>query len=297
MSNCSDFKNMESCPSRPICQWLNNKCKNHNLVDLNNSFAFNVTESLTNISDSDNSDLVTGVQNTLENIKMIQSLESDNYDKLLRNDITQELSSEEKDKFIKENANLSVIKMNLYDSIKDTYHSSVNSMATSKQNIMEQLAAIKIVESGLKDSAAKMNNLDADNVNTMRMIEINRYYEEKYNDYSGFIKYLITFIVALLIIYILHRKLLISDSIYNLLLFIVILIGVIVLGKYYYKMMFRSNMIYQEYVYPYANQIGSTSTDVNAVNPWENPIQSQICPSSSTTTSDELNTSDESNNV
>jgi hypothetical protein len=285
MSNCSDFKNMESCPSRPICQWLNNKCKNHNLVDLNNSFAFNVTESLTNISDNDNSDLAMGVQNTLENIKMIQSLESEIYDKLLKNDITQELSSEEKQKLLNELTNLSTIKINLYDSIKDTYHSSVTTMATSQQSIMEQLAAIKIVEAELKNSAARMNDLDSENINTMRMIEINRYYEEKYNDYSGFIKYLILFIVTLLIIYILNKKLFISDNIYKILLFIVILCGVIVLGKYYYKMMFRSNMVYQEYVYPYANQVGSTSTDTNVTNPWENPIQTQVCPTSSSTPS------------
>jgi hypothetical protein len=282
---------MESCPSRPICQWLNNKCKNHNLVDLNNSFAFNVTESLTNMSDSDNSDLVMGVLNTLENIKMIQSLESDNYDKLLKNDVTQELSSEEKDKLLKENANLSAIKINLYDSIKDIYNSSFNSMATSKQDIMEQLAAIKIVEAELTNSAARMTTLDAENINTMRMIEINRYYEEKYNDYSGFIKYLIIFIVSLLIIYILNKKSLISNTIYKILLFIIILIGVIVLGKYYYKMLFRSNMVYQEYVYPYADVTGATSTNTNNTNPWENPIQTITCPSTST------NNTNASNNV
>ena len=281
MSNCSDFKNMESCPSRPICQWLNNKCKNHNLVDLNNSFAFNVTESLTNISDGDNLNM--GILNTFDNIQKIQSLESDNYDKLLKNDVTQELSSEEKQKLLNELANLSAIKMNLYDSIKDTYNSSITTMTTSQQNIMEQLAAIKIVEAELKDSAARMTQLNDENTNTMRMIEINRYYEEKYNDNTGFIKYLIIFIITFLLIYILHRRLLISDSIYNILLFINILVAVIMLGNYYYKMMFRSNMVYEEYVYPYADVVGATSTDTNNTNPWENPIQS--CPTTSSNTS------------
>ena len=284
MSNCSDFKSSESCPSRPICQWLNNKCKNHNLVDLNNSFAFNVIESLTNISDSDNSNLNMGILNTFDNIQKIQSLESDNYDKLLKNDVTQELSSEEKQKLLNELANLSAIKMNLYDSIKDTYNSSITTMSSSQQNIMEQLAAIKIVEAELKDSAARMTQLNDENTNTMRMIEINRYYEEKYNDYTGFIKYLIIFIIIFLLIYILHRRLLISDSIYKILLFINILVAVIMLGNYYYKMMFRSNMVYQEYVYPYADVVGSTSSDTNTTNPWENPIQSITCPSTSSNT-------------
>jgi len=273
MSNCSDFKNMESCPSRPICQWLNNKCKNHNLVDLNNSFAFNVTESLTNMADSDNSNLNMGILNTFDNIQKIQSLESDNYDKLLKNDVTQELSSEEKQKIFNELANLSAIKMNLYDSIKDTYNSSISTMSTSQNDVKDQLAAIKVVEEELKNSAARMGNLNDENVNTVRMIEINRYYEEKYNDHAGFIKYLILFIITLLFIYILHRRLLINDNIYKILLFIVILIGFIILGRYYYKMMFRSNMEYQEYVFPYAGVVGSTSSDASTSDPWENPTQ------------------------
>jgi hypothetical protein len=273
MSECTKNTKLDTCPSPPICQWLNNKCKKYNLVDLNNSFAFNVSEPLTNISDSDNSDLITSVQNTIENIKMIQSLESDIYGKLLQNDTTQQLSSEETQKAMNELGNLSIIKINLYDSIKDMYDSSIDTMTTSQQNVQEQLSAIKIVEKELQNSAKRMNELNDTNINKMRMIEINRYYEEKYNDHAGFIKYLILFIITLLFIYILHRRLLINDNIYKILLFIVILIGFIILGRYYYKMMFRSNMEYQEYVFPYAGVVGSTSSDASTSDPWENPTQ------------------------
>ena len=273
MTECSKYNKLDTCPSPPICQWLNNKCKSYNLVDLNNSFAFNVNESMTNMSDSDNSELIEGVKNTIENIKMIQSLETDIYDKLLKNDTTQNLSSSESQKLINELGNLSTIKMNLYDSIKDIYDSSVDIMTISQQTVLEQIAAIKIVEKELQNSAKRMNELNNNNINKMRMIEINRYYEEKYNDHAGFIKYLIIFIVILLFIYILNRRLLINDNIYKILLFIVILIGFIILGRYYYKMMFRSNMDYQEYVYPYADVVGATATDSNITNPWENPTQ------------------------
>jgi hypothetical protein len=273
MSECTKYNKLDTCPSPPICQWLNNKCKNYNLVDLNNSFAFNVSEPLTNISDSDNSDLISGVKNTIANISMIQSLESEIYDKLLKNDTAQTMSEEDIDKLTNELGNLSIIKINLYDSIKDMYDSSVTTMSTSQENVQEQLSAIKIVEQELQSSAKRLNELNDNNINKMRMIEINRYNEEKYNDHAGFIKYLILFIIILLFIYILHRRLLINDSIYKILLFIVILIGFIILGRYYYKMMFRSNMEYQEYVFPYAATVGSTSTDTSTSNPWENPTQ------------------------
>ena len=273
MSECTKYNKLDTCPSPPICQWLNNKCKNYNLVDLNNSFAFNVSEPLTNISDSDNSDLISGVKNTISNISMIQSLESEIYDKLLKNDTAQTMSEEDINKLTNELGNLSIIKINLYDSIKEMYDSSVTTMSSSQENVQEQLSAIKIVEQELQSSAKRLNELNDNNINKMRMIEINRYNEEKYNDHAGFIKYLILFIIILLFIYILHRRLLINDSIYKILLFIVILIGFIILGRYYYKMMFRSNMEYQEYVFPYAATVGSTSTDTSTSNPWENPTQ------------------------
>jgi hypothetical protein len=38
-------------------------------------------------------------------------------------------------------------------------------------------------------------------------------------------------------------------------------------------------MVYPEYIYPYADVVGSTSNDTNITNPWENPVQS--CPSTS----------------
>jgi hypothetical protein len=273
MSGCTKYNKVDTCPSPPICQWLNNKCKNYNLVDLNNSFAFNVSEPMTNMSDSDNSDLIDGVKNTMDNITMIQSLESDIYNKLLQNDVSQTMSSDDVDKAMSELGNLSIIKINLYDSIKDMFENSVDTMTVAQDNVQEQLSAIKIVEKELQNSAKRLNELNNNNINKMRLIEINKYYEEKYNDHAGFIKYLILFIIILLINYILHRRLLISDGIYNILLFIIILIGFIVLGKYYYKMMFRSNMEYQEYIFPYAGMVGSTSTDTNSSDPWENPTQ------------------------
>jgi len=286
MSECTKYNKRDTCPSPPDCQWLNNKCKNYNLVDLNNSFAFNVSESLTNMSSSDNTDLIDGVKNTIKNITIIQSLESDIYNKLLQNDTNPTMSQEDVDKSITELGNLSIIKINLYDSIKDMFENSIDTTLSSQQDVQEQLSAIKVVDSELQNSAKRLNDLNENNINQMRMIEINKYYEEKYNDHAGFIKYLILFIIILLINYILYKRLLINDSIYKILLFIIILIGFIILGKYYYKMMFRSNMEYQEYVFPYASVVGSTSSDASTSNPWENPTQT--C---------SINTDPSSNNV
>lgn len=273
MLECTKHNKRDSCPSPPDCQWLNNKCKSYNLVDLNNSFAFNVNESLTNISDSDNTDLIDGVKNTIKNITIIQSLESDIYNKLLQNDTNPTMSPEDIDKSITELGNLTIIKINLYDSIKDMFENSIDTTLSSQHDVQEQLSAIKIVDNELKNSAKRLNDLNENNINQMRLIEINKYYEEKYNDHAGFIKYLILFIIILLINYILYKRLLINDSIYKILLFIIILIGFIILGKYYYKMMFRSNMEYQEYVFPYASVVGSTSSDASTSDPWENPTQ------------------------
>ena len=256
MQQCSQYSKSKNCPSTN-CMWLNNECTSINESKL----------------PSETSDLIDGVQDTLTNIQNIQSLESEIYNKL---STSHNLTLNESTKLFGELKDLSAIKLNLYDSIRDIYDISLDTMTYSTQTVREQIAAIKIVDQELKHSAKRMNELNDNNIKKMRMIEINKYYEERYNNHAGFIKYLIIFIITLLFIYILHKKFWINDNIYKILLFIVILIGFIVLSRYYYKMMFRSNMEYQEYIFPYADVIGSTANDSKFINPWENPID--FCP-------------------
>ena len=54
MTDCSKYNKLDTCPSPPICQWLNNKCKSYNLADLNNSFALLNKESFLPLLSNEN---------------------------------------------------------------------------------------------------------------------------------------------------------------------------------------------------------------------------------------------------
>jgi hypothetical protein len=119
-----------------------------------------------------------------------------------------------------------------------------------------------------------MQKLYDDNNSKIRLIEINRYYGEKYDDHSGFMKYLIIFTIFYILLYSLKKYYLIKENVYSLLLFILMFIGIIVLGRYFYRMIFRNNMEYNEYQFPFANVLGtkfSTATSSTGSAPWTNP--------------------------
>jgi len=213
----------------------------------------------------------------LSDISHIQSLETSLYDRLN----SETLSNEQKKLIMSELLQLSTIKGNLYKTMNNLYDTYRNQVGTTTQAVADQMSSITIVENELKEMSKKMQNLYDDNNSKIRLIEINRYYGEKYDDHAGFMKYLIIFTVFYLLLYLLKKKFLIKDNVYSILKFIIVFIGIIVLGRYFYRMVFRNNMEYNEFDFPLANILGTNNSTVSSSNdtdPWANPNIPTVCP-------------------
>lgn len=220
----------------------------------------------------------------LNDISNIQELEKTLYDKL--NNET--LSNSDKKLVMGELLQLSTIKGNLYTTMNNLYDTYKNQVGTTTQAVSDQLISIQLVENELTELSNKMQKLYDDNNSKIRLIEINRYYGEKYNDHSGFMKYLIIFTIFYILLYSLKKYYLIKENVYSLLLFILVFIGIIVLGHYFYRMIFRNNMEYNEYQFPFANVLGtkfSSTTSSTGSDPWTNPNlpSTTTCTNTSTT--------------
>jgi hypothetical protein len=213
----------------------------------------------------------------LNDISNIQELEKTLYDKL--NNET--LSNSDKKLVMGELLQLSTIKGNLYTTMNNLYDTYKNQVGTTTQAVSDQLVSIQLVENELTELSNKMQKLYDDNNSKIRLIEINRYYGEKYDDHSGFMKYLIIFTIFYILLYSLKKYYLIKDNVYSLLLFILVFIAIIVLGRYFYRMIFRNNMEYNEYQFPFANVLGTKFSPVSSTtsdDPWTNP-NLRSCPS------------------
>jgi hypothetical protein len=169
------------------------------------------------------------------------------------------------------------------DKLYDTYKDQVG---VTTQAVEDQLTSIAIVDKELQEMSIKMQKLYDDNNSKIRLIEINRYYNEKYDDHSGFMKYLIIFTIFYILLYLSKKYYLIKDNVYSILQFIIIFIGIVVMGRYFYRMVFRNNMEYNEYTFPFANLLNDTNsstTSSNLSDPWMNQSQTS-CPTGTGTT-------------
>ena len=213
---------------------------------------------------------------TLKAISVLQEMEGDYYNQLELGLANETLSSEQETMFMKNITEISALRINLYKQLNQTYEFYKHNLSSTQNTIQEQLMAINIVEEELKKSAAKLQILNEENNAKMRMVEINRYYGEKYADHTIFMKYFILFTILILFVYVLYKKYYITRNVYSILIIILIILIIIKMGSLFYRMIFRSNMDYQEYTFPVANlmtgsvQGGDISPSYSVNDPWVN---------------------------
>jgi hypothetical protein len=95
-------------------------------------------------------------------------------------------------------------------------------------------------------------NIEQINNNNMRMTEINTYYGEQYKSYIELIKSIIWFSLPILILSILKQKGLLPESILNLLIGLILLMGISYTLWIYYDFSRRSNMNFSEYEWDFS---------------------------------------------
>jgi len=190
----------------------------------------------------------------ISDIHTIQDLQKTLYDKLNKGDI--EWDNQNQQSIIDQITQLDVIKGNLYNTMNNLFSTYKNQVGLTTQTVADQKASIDIVEKELLTLQQKLNILGQDTTSKLRLIQINKYYGEKYNDHANFMKNVIIFTVLYIILYLLKNNLLISDKIYSVVKFIIVFIGVIILGRDFYGMIFRNNMNYEEYQFPFSELLG-----------------------------------------
>ncbi len=312
MANCNTYNDCSSClQPNNNCYWstINQGCSEfiNSLSDLKNGDSCPLPPSYPNIppltfnnEPQVGSDINDTQLKILTDISFLQDLEIDLYTELETGIGNNSLTPDQQTILMTRISEISAIRINLYNNLNNTYDFFKSNLTSTQNTMREQLLAINIVEEELKNTALKLETLNNENTEKVRMIEINRYYGEKYNYQTGFIKYFILFSILIFIVILLKNKYVISKGVYSVLLFIVIFISIIVMGRYYYKMLFRNNMDYQEFTYPLANLMGTTSevpvisgsindpwlnNEINAINSCITNIENPSTSTSTNTTS------------
>ena len=161
------------------------------------------------------------------------------------------------------------MRINLYQTLGNLSSLYESAVLNSQGSLSEQTQIIDIVENQLNQAKQKLSLLETEQNNTLRLIEINDYYGEKYSEHSSLMKYIIFMMIPIIIITFLFNKGLLPKMIYYILLGIIAIIGCIFIVYRLLSIWNRDNMNYQAYSWSFnAKDAPSTINNSNNNDPW-----------------------------
>lgn len=204
-------------------------------------------------------------QQVLNNISQLQTQEKQLYDSL--DDVT--LSSDEKQQIINKINEVSQMRLNMYASMKDMYSYYQKNVSASRTTLGQQVVAINVLENELNDAKIRMNLLEDQKYNKLRLVEINTYYGKRYNAHSRLMKTIVLMCIPIIILAFLANKGILPVNVYMILTTIILIIGIILIGMQLVDMSNRDNMNWDEYNWYFnKNDAPKDTSDGSSSNPW-----------------------------
>lgn len=195
-------------------------------------------------------------EDLLNNVQNLQTLEQYLIN-LLNNP---NLSDQEKEEIVNKIENLTQMRINLYKNLVSLSGYYAQNMLVSDIAISDQKNAVDIMENELNKLKEKADEANQSKLNKLRSIEINNYYSSRYLDHANVLKTGLLFLFGFLILYALKSKDLLPDTVFNILLYILVALTVYFMGKMLLDMWTRNAFNYQQYDWNFNPNMGPSSS-------------------------------------
>ena len=198
-------------------------------------------------------------QDIINNIRSLQSTENQLYTQLGM--LPSNENSENQKDIINQINKVSQSRMNLYKNLSKKYADIQKDDTFEKQDLKNKTYMIQQNEKQL----ARMRE---QNINNLRLTEINRYYGQKYKAYYGVFLRIIMACIAMIIIIVLRQRYLISSRTTNILAIIIIIVSLFLIIPALLDIFVRNNLIFDEYDFyfdqdhPEGDVSSGTSTNI-----------------------------------
>lgn len=213
-------------------------------------------------------------QQVLNNISQLQTQEKALYDSL--DDVS--LSSEQKQQIINRINEISQMRMNLYAGLKDMYSYYQQNVSASSSTLGQSMAAVDVLENELNEAKIRMNLIEDEKYNKLRLVEINTYFGKRYDAHSRLMKTIVYICIPVIILAVLANKGILPSNIYKLLVVIILVIGAVLIGLQLIDMSNRNDMNWDEYNWYFdKNNAPSDNTEGTSSDPWESTSTSITC--------------------
>ena len=223
----------------------------------------------TEYSDEKFANLQERTQQTIQNIKDLQTREKTLYNELnARRDLMTEQQKETLLLQIQQNAQM---RFNLYSTLQDIYASYATNTVASKNTLNYQKTALDIVEDELQRLKERYNALENKKVQKIRMTGINTYYSKKYAAQKNIMRYVAIMCVPIIILTILGNRGIIPGRLNIVIIGFILLIGIFKIGKLVIDLSNRDSMNFDEYNWTFNKPSSSSTTttsDTSANDPW-----------------------------
>jgi hypothetical protein len=202
----------------------------------------------------------------LNDIQSLQQLEQELFQNL-ENNIT--LTPQQKKQIIDKINNISEMRINLYKTLGNINQYYHKSLLSSQDTLAEQTNAIGVVERELNRVKGKMAVLEDEKNNKMRLVQINTYYSDKYEEQSKLMKYLLYTMIPLIVLIFIYKRGILPNKLFYFLIIIVSIIGGWFIVKTWISIVSRSNMNFQEYEWYFdPNNVPNGKTTSEDNDPW-----------------------------
>ena len=212
-------------------------------------------------------------QQILNNITSLQNIEQDLFNQIETNIANGTLTDDLKTKLTSQIGKITEMRVNLYYNLNNNSQNIVDNLSSSNALSGYQGQTIIIVENELNQTKKRLEDLNNLKSNNLRMVEINKYYGDKYQDQSYLMMLIIIICIVLIFIKFLHNKNILPDTVYVILLIAVLSLGFIVI---FWKMVYlysHDNFNYNKYNWAFntenAPKVDTSNPDGN--NPWKLP--------------------------
>ena len=205
----------------------------------------------------------------INDIQNLQTFEQEMFSDLEENPT---LTQEEQQAIIQKINQVSSMRLNLYKTLNGVNGYFQNSLYNSQGTLEEQTTAINIIEQELNKAKQKLQILEEEKNNKIRLIEINTYYGEKYQEHTQLMQIIIYTLIPVIILAILYNKGFIPQTIYYILIVLIVAVGSYFMWGTLASIWNRDNMDYQEYVWPVYEDTKDKKSSTPSGDPWANGL-------------------------
>ena len=200
-------------------------------------------------------------ESILRDIKQLQVLEKELFTNLETNT---SLSAGEQDKIFDKINKVTAMRLDLYQTLNEINKFYKNSLDNSNITLLEQKQAVAILEDNLNKTKKEKERLARSKNNKIRLIEINNYYGDRYEEHAQLLKIVVFSLIPIVVLSLLRR--IIPDMLYYGLIALILVIS----GYYFivklWSIINRDDMNYDEYHWNFnpATAPGPPSKDLMA---------------------------------